>query len=87
MAKNQFELIQQLSDICAELGWEIAIPTQDEVIPGLVVGNPEFIDDIAPLIAEQLGSETYEVFSDNPNADGLMEVKDFSRGKKSESYH
>lgn len=87
MAKNQFELIQQLADICAELGWEIAIPTQDEIIPGLIVGNPQFIDDVAPVITEMSGADTYEVFSDNPHSEGLIEITEIVKGKKYESYH
>jgi len=44
---KQRDLIQQLADIAAELGWLIAIPPgEDKLVQGLVLGTQDFVVDV-----------------------------------------
>lgn len=49
--KNKKAIIL-LSDACKMLGWDIALPPGDgiQVIGGLVIGDPDFLDDLPDLI-------------------------------------
>ncbi len=61
-AKLQKELIDQLAEICEQLGWSIGVPADDENQPveGLIVGTEEFI----MSIVESMDAEaSMEVFS------------------------
>ena len=40
---RKYELIQELSDIVAELGWNIAIQDDEELVDGLIIGTEEYI--------------------------------------------
>lgn len=42
--RKQYELIQQLSEIVAELGWVIGMPNGDDMVEGLIIGEQEFVE-------------------------------------------
>jgi hypothetical protein len=46
------QLIKDLLEICEELGWSVAIPDteEDEEVPGLIIGNPEYIEKVLDAV-------------------------------------
>ncbi len=44
---KQLKLIQQLAKIFEELDWLVAIPLENEECKGLIVGEKEFVEDVA----------------------------------------
>ncbi len=44
--KRQYELIQALSEIVNELGWVIGMPSGDEIVDGLIIGEQHFVEDV-----------------------------------------
>lgn len=44
---RQLELITQLSEIVEELGWQIAMDSETEIVTGLIIGDEEFISNVA----------------------------------------
>lgn len=44
-------LLDQMKEICVELGWSLAIDMEKEKIRGMIVGSTEFIDDV--VLAEE----------------------------------
>lgn len=60
-SKLQKELINQLADICEQLGWSIGVPADNENDPvdGLIIGTEEFIMSVVEIIDQ----ESVEVFS------------------------
>lgn len=57
---RQMELMAILEEICEELGWEIAVPSEGpgEPAKGLILGEPKFL----AAILSQFGVD-YESFS------------------------
>lgn len=53
MTEEQEDLIKALYEVCTALGWEIMVPKStdedDDTVDGLIIGTPEFIDEIMPL--------------------------------------
>lgn len=61
MKKTQQELIDELSEICEQLGWTIGIPLEegdDSPVDGLLIGTESFIT----KVVLELNGE-YEMFS------------------------
>lgn len=82
--RKQIELIEQLASICEELGWVIALPNQEEKVPGLIMGNEEFV---AEVIQAYYG-EDVEVFKKSQGAEGMEPMDDFGGpGKKKQTVH
>lgn len=82
--KTQTELIEQLAVICEELEWNIALPTTDEIVPGLIIGTPVFIRDVVSVVY----GDNYDVFTKSEFEDGMTEVIPVLEGKKNgPSYH
>ena len=40
------ELIQELSELVAQLGWVIGMPDGDEQVPGLIIGKQDFVEEV-----------------------------------------
>ena len=59
--KTQKELIDELAEICGELGWAVGVPADDDTQPveGLIIGTEKFILEIV----QSMDAETVEVFS------------------------
>lgn len=68
--KTQLELIMELSEIAAELGWAICLPQEDDIVPGLIVGTPDFVNQTAPLIY----GDKYDLLVHDGLSDGLVEM-------------
>lgn len=81
--KKQQELIEELASICEELGWVIALPTMEDTIPGLVIGQETFVNDV---VSVYYGSD-YEVFTKEKMDEGLKEVPILPPTKKPGTYH
>lgn len=81
--KKQQELIEELASICEELGWVIALPTMEETIPGLVIGQETFVNDV---VSVYYGSD-YEVFSKDMSDPGMKEVPMLPPTKKKATFH
>ena len=61
-SNKKTELIQELADVCAELGWVFILPTgvEHEYVPGLVLGQAEFVINVGDLY---YGKDGYEIIS------------------------
>lgn len=48
------QLMKELIEIVGQLGWNIAVPDfgEDEDVPGLVIGEPEYIDKILEILED-----------------------------------
>lgn len=68
--KRKTELIQELAEICRKLDWVIALPTEQDTVPGLIVGTEEFV---AEVVQVYYGPD-YEIFTQDPMTDELQEV-------------
>lgn len=44
--RTQLDIITELAELCKELGWVIALPEQDEAVPGLIVGDQAFVEEV-----------------------------------------
>lgn len=75
---KKIELIQDLAGIAEELGWVIALPTEEDIVPGLVMGTEPFVNEVVSLYY----GDNYEIFTKDPTTDGLVEVPPQSNGKK-----
>lgn len=62
MKKDDFEtekqyreqLFKELIEIVEELGWNVAIPhvEEDDEVPGLIIGNPEYVEAVTEALEE-----------------------------------
>lgn len=78
-SKTQQELMELLEEICAELGWEIAVPTEGpgEPAKGLILGEPEFLSAVLRAFGvdyESYKSEDGEI-AESSTVDNLIEKK------------
>lgn len=81
--KKQQELIEELASICEELGWVIALPTMEDTIPGLVIGQENFVNDVVSVYY----GENYEVFTKDPTDAGMKEIPVLPPTKKPWTFH
>lgn len=76
--KRQQELIDQLSQICSELGWDIVIPgrPEDTIVDGLIIGKEEFVQTVSEILdaAGLIDIEETEVFDQDPVTGELVEM-------------
>lgn len=68
--KKQMELIMELSSICEELGWVVAIPSQEEKVPGLIIGTEEFVQEVVEIYY----GDDVEIYKKEMNSEGMEEV-------------
>jgi hypothetical protein len=40
---HEYEILSQIAELCTELGWDVMLPTNEEIVPGLVIGNEDFL--------------------------------------------
>lgn len=66
---KQFELIQKLTDIVAELGWVIALPEGDGIVDGLIVGTPQFAEEVGKLCY----GDNFDIYQKNGD-DNIVEL-------------
>lgn len=57
--RSQLEIITELAELCKELGWVIALPEQEEMVPGLIIGNQDFVEEVT----ETLYGPGFSIFS------------------------
>ena len=75
---KKIELIQDLAAIADQLGWVIALPTEEDAVPGLIIGTEEFVNEVVKLYY----GDAYEIFTKDPTTDGLVEIPPQNNGKK-----
>lgn len=63
--QRQVEIIMAMSELVAELGWIIALPTEVDTVPGLIIGTEEFAKDV---VSAYYGDKA-EFFSQNNEGD------------------
>lgn len=49
-----YEVLTRIAELCAEIGWDIAIPTNEETVPGLIIGTEEFLAEMGSNYEEVL---------------------------------
>lgn len=76
--KRQQQLIEQLADICSELEWVVALPVDAEKVPGIIMGNEEFVNEVVRAYY----GEDYELFTKEQVEDKMKEVPKLPAGKK-----
>lgn len=76
--KRQQELIEQLSNICAELGWVVALPENVDMVPGLIIGDEVFVNEVV----QAYYGDAFEVFTRDQMEDNMKEVPKLPHGKK-----
>ncbi len=69
--KTDMEIIMEISELAQMVGWHIAVPLDNQdpdngKVPGLVMGNEEFI-------AEMMQNYQYELYSMEENETGTLE--------------
>ena len=69
--KSQAELINELADICEQLGWAIGVPAdnESEMVNGLIVGTEDFIYHII----QAFDGEAVEVYSKDEGTGEISE--------------
>lgn len=60
--KHTKELMKRISDLCKLLGWNIAIPSTGEEVPGMILGTDDYIESV-------LGDDSYDKSEDIPPND------------------
>lgn len=78
--KTQQELIEILEEVCGELGWEIAVPSEgpDQPARGLIIGEQEFLADILKVFGVDYDGFNVEGGEINESS----EVSDLMKKKK-----
>ena len=76
--RRQHELITQLSELVAELGWVIGMPNGEGPVEGLIIGEQSFVEDV---VTEYYGPG-YGLLEEGP--EGTMIE---SEGKKKTQVH
>lgn len=69
--ERQVEIIFELQQLCEELGWSVAIPSGEEMVPGLIIGEEAFV--IA--VASTYYGEDFEVFEKNEETEKMEPVE------------
>lgn len=47
--KTQVELMNELAELVEQLGWVIGMPDGDEQVPGLIIGELSFVEDVVEV--------------------------------------
>lgn len=81
--KRQMELIDQLAQICEELNWVIALPTQEEPVPGIIMGQEGFVQEVV----QSYYGDAYEVLTKEAHEEGMKEIPQLPEGKKKTTVH
>lgn len=77
-SKSDMELIMEMAEIAAQLGWQIAVPVgfEDadgtERVPGIVVGTSEFIFEV---MGDDQDGSAYDLFTFDDEGTPLDPVK------------
>lgn len=82
MNQREEDLVKAIVDICEQLNWSIAIPTNEDGsddIHGLIIGTQEYIDDIVRGADEF--SEMDEDWQDE------LDASDINLKKSKKSFH
>lgn len=81
---KQVELIRQLADIIAELEWVIAVPADEEICSGLIVGTPEYVAEVVEAYYGEVQQVDADIFAPNTETGDVIPDVDPSKDKK---YH
>lgn len=81
--RRQHELIQQLSELVNELGWIIALPAGDDMVPGLIIGQEEFVKDVV----ETYYGPNFTTFEEDPTGEGELIETPIDPNKKPTTLH
>lgn len=77
-SKTDTDLIMQMAEIAAELGWKIAVPLGFEDsegvkrVPGIVVGTTEFIFEV---MGDDHDGNAYDLFTFDEEGEPLDPIK------------
>lgn len=84
-SEKQKKLIEELSMIVNELGWVIGLPSGVDMVPGLIIGTEEFVQDV---VGTYYGPN-YDVFKEDPTGENLLveEERNAELEKKKTTYH
>lgn len=77
---KQAKLIRELANIIEELEWVIAIPDNDEVCQGLIIGTPEYVTELVEI----LSPEPTDIVAPNTESGDVIPDVDPSEDK---NYH
>jgi hypothetical protein len=66
--REQQELIQELAEIVNRLGWVIALPTNVDMVPGLIIGQEDFVKEVV----ETYYGPNYDVFKEDPTGENAL---------------
>lgn len=85
---KQQQLINQLKEICQELGWIMVLPVAEDdtqPAPGLILGTEDFVEIVMDVL-DGAGEDNYEAFS--TQGDEVVERPELSsKQKKRSTFH
>ena len=44
--KRDEEIIMEIMELVTELGWKVVVPSDNDMVSGLIIGNQDFIDEL-----------------------------------------
>lgn len=59
--RSQEEIIEELSNLVEELGWVIGLPDGTEKVPGLIVGEQNFVIEVV----KSYYGENFDIYTKN----------------------
>lgn len=85
--QRQQEIIIELANLVDELGWVIALPTEGDTVPGLIIGSEEF----AKEVTKAYYGDAVDLFSHDENGElkemSPEELKALPMPKKGVTWH
>ena len=63
--KSQMQFINELSELCAELGWVVSLPDNEKMISGLIIGTKPFVEEVS----EQYYGPAYTIIETGASGD------------------
>ena len=80
--KEQQEIIQRLSELVNQLGWVIALPTNVDTVPGLIIGQEDFVKEVVTAYY----GPNFDLFAEDPTGENqLVELQ--QPDKKKDTLH
>lgn len=62
MKKTPEDLVTEIQELCAQLGWCVGMNENKSMISGLIIGNQSFITNIVDQITE---GDEFSIYSSN----------------------
>lgn len=67
--RSQIDIITELMELCKEIGWVVGLPEQDEMVPGLVIGDQKFVEDVT----EAYNGPAFSIFTSDGEGNVIEE--------------